>query len=153
MPVIIIGADTEHGLPVATALTGRAGEVRAFVTDRASAEPLRQLGIKVAIGDVSDASHIEGAAHDAFSAILMAEAAGDDRERSFAPSFEGVVARWVEGLSGAGVKRLIWIGPDPMPGLLDTGPESASIDTDGLSPAEVAAEAVRLDDLAVLDPP
>ena len=136
---------------VATALTTRDGEVRAFVTDPAAAHPLRELGIKVAVGDVSDASHIEGAAHDAFSAVLMAEAASDERERSFASSYDEVVAAWRQGVGGAGVKRIIWIGPEPMPGSAGAGIESASIDSGALSPGEVASEAVRLDDLAELD--
>lgn len=153
MPVIVIGADTVLGQTVATALTGRAGEVRAFVTDPAAAEPLRRAGIKVAVGDVSDDSHIQGAAHDAFSAVLIAEAASDDRERSFASSYDDVLRSWRQGVTEAGVKRIIWIGPDAVPSILvETGMESASIDTSALSPEDVASEAVRLDDLATIDP-
>jgi uncharacterized protein YbjT (DUF2867 family) len=153
MPVIIIGADTEHGSAVAAALTGRDGEVRAFITDPGAAEPLRRLGIKVAIGDVSDASHIEGAAHDAFSAVLLTEAASDTRERSFASTYEAVLHAWRAGLHGAGVSRVIWIGREPLPPpLVGWEVESASIDTGALSPEEVASEAARLDDLAVIDP-
>lgn len=151
MPAIVIGADADLGYRVAAALTRRQGEVRGFVTDPASAGPLRRLGIKVAVGDVSDASHIEGAAHDAFSAVLMAEAALDDRERSFASSYEALVEAWASGLKDAGVRRIIWVGADPIPPRLADGTESASIDTGVLSPDEVAAEAARLDDLAALD--
>jgi uncharacterized protein YbjT (DUF2867 family) len=151
MPVIIIGADTEYGPAVASALSRRQGEVRAFVTDPATAEPLRALGIKVAVGDVSDASHIEGAAHDAFSAVLMAEAALDGRERSFAASYEKVVDAWKQGLADAGVKRLIWIGPDAMPSTLATWIESASIDAGAMTPDEAGSEAARLDDLAAIE--
>ena len=153
MPVIVIGADTALGQTVATALTGRAGEVRAFVTDLAAAEPLRRAGIKVAVGDVSDDSHIQGAAHDAFTAVLIAEAASDDRERSFASSYDAVLRSWRRGMTEAGVKRIIWIGPEAAPPfLLATGVEAASIDTSVLSPEDVATEAVRLDDLATIDP-
>jgi len=151
MPAIVIGADTDLGYRVASALTRRQGEVRGFVTDPASAGPLRRLGIKVAVGDVSDGSHIAGAAHDAFTAVLMAEAAVDDRERSFASSYEALVEAWASGLKDAGVRRIIWVGADPIPPGIGTGTESASIDTGALSPDEVAAEAARLDDLAVLD--
>jgi len=151
MPVIIIGADTEYGPAVASALSRRHGEVRAFVTDPASAESLRGLGIKVAVGDVSDGSHIEGAAHDAYSAVLMAEAALDGRERSFAASYDGVVGAWRQGLADAGVKRLIWIGPDAIPAALATWIESAAIDTGAFTPDEAGSEAARLDDLAALE--
>ena len=151
MPVIIIGADTEYGPAVASALSRRQGEVRAFVTDPASAESLRGMGIKVAIGDVSDASHIEGAAHDAFSAVLIAEAALDGRERSFAATFDKVVDAWRHGLADAGVKRLIWIGPDAIPAVLESGVESASINTGTLTADEAGSEAARLDDLAAIE--
>jgi len=153
MPAIVIGADTDLGYRVAAALTQRQGEVRAFVTDPASADPLRRLGIKVAVGDVSDGSHIEGAAHDAFSAVLMAEAALDDRERSFAVSYAALVEAWASGLADAGVSRVIWVGPDPIPPRIADHHESASVDTGALTPDEVAAEAARLDDLAALDRP
>lgn len=153
MPVIVIGADTDHGLAVAAALTTRAGEVRAFVTDPDSAPALRNLGIKVAIGDVSDASHIEGAAHEAFSAVLMAEAGLDDRERSFSTSYDMLVSAWARGLNDAGVRRIIWVGPDARPPapIASAAAETAAIDVRGRSAAEVAAETVRLDDLAEVD--
>ena len=120
MPVMVVGADTELGRVVAAALTARDGEVRAFVTDPSSADPLRALGIKVAVGDVSDASHIEGAAHDVFSAVLLSEAASDDRERSFAASFVEVVCACKQGVIVAGAKRILWIGPVPMPGSMES---------------------------------
>jgi len=153
MPVIVIGADTEYGMAVSRALTRRAGEVRAFVTDPESADSLRQLGIKVAVGDVSDASHIEGAAHRAFSAVLVAESALDGRERSFATTYDALVDAWALGLRDAQVRRIIWVGADdePPPAISASGPECASIDTRHRSHREVADEAVRLDDLAEIE--
>lgn len=153
MPVIVIGADTDYGLAVAEAVSRRRGEVRAFVSNPASAQSLRELGIKVAVGDVSDASHIEGAARQAFSAVLVAESGLDDRERSFAPSYEALVEAWARELRDAGVTRIIWVGPDdePPPAISGSGMESVSIDTRNRSPQEVADEAVRLDDLAEIE--
>ncbi len=153
MPVIVVGADTEYGRAAATALTQRDGEVRAFVTNPDVAPQLRELGIKVAVGDVSDASHIEGAALQAFSAVLVAEAASDGRERSFASTFQDLVAAWTDAVKSAGVQRVIWIGPDTTPPVPLAGGEyeSAAVDTRELSPDEAAAEAVRLDDLARLE--
>ncbi len=153
MPVIVIGADTVSGGAVAPALTHREGEVRAFVTDLESAGPLRRLGIKVAVGDVSDSSHIDGAARRAFVAVLIAECGTDDRERAFAASAEALSAAWAEGLAGAGVHRLIWVGPgSELPGTLAAAtPEWAVVNTQGRSPNEIAAEVGRLDNLASLD--
>lgn len=152
MPVIIIGADSAYGTAVARALARRDGEVRAFVTDPGSAQLLRDLGIKVAVGDVSDGSHIEGAAHRAFTAVLIAEAAGDGRERSFARSFDHLMTAWADALQAAGVERIVWVGPDEAaPGpIRAAGTETACIDTRRMPPEEAAREAVRLDDLADL---
>jgi uncharacterized protein YbjT (DUF2867 family) len=154
MPVIVVGADTDYGTAVAEALSTRAGEVRAFVTDPASAKPLRVLGIKVAIGDVSDASHLAGAAYGAYSAVLIAEAGLDDRERSFASSHEALLSAWADGLREAGVSRIIWVAPDAnLPeAIAATGVPGAVVDTRGRSAGQVAAETVRLDDLAEIDP-
>jgi len=154
MPVIVIGADTEYGMAIAEALTRRQGEVRAFVTDVESAKPLRGLGIKVAVGDVSDASHIEGASRQAFSAVVVAESALDGRERSFAKSYDVLVRAWAEGLQGAGVTRIIWVGSEaaPPPAVAAATAECVAIDIRDRSPRQVADEAVRLDDLAVIDP-
>ena len=84
MPVIVIGADTTLGAEITNGLVPRDGEVRAFVTDPEAARALRDLGIKVAVGDVSDGSHVGGAALNCFCAILIADATSDDRERAFA---------------------------------------------------------------------
>ena len=152
MPVIVVGADTEYGLAVAEALSGRDGEVRAFVTDPNAAQPLRTLGIKVAIGDVSDASHIAGAAHGAFSVVMIADAALDNRERSFAASYDALLKAWAEGLREAEVSRGIWVAPGedlPEP-LASSGIPNAVVDTRNRSPQEVGAEVARLDDLAEL---
>jgi nucleoside-diphosphate-sugar epimerase len=153
MPVIVVGADTVYGLAAAGALSRRHGEVRAFVTDPDSAPALRELGIKVAIGDVSDGSHIEGAALQAFCAVLIAAAGTDDRERSFASTFEDLVAAWIEAVVRAGVQRVIWIGPDDDPpmALVESGLELAALDTRSSTPEEIAAETFRLDDLASLE--
>ncbi len=62
MPVIVVGADTEIGLASIEGLLARQGEVRAFVTDPEVGASLRERRVKVALGDVSDPSHIEAAA-------------------------------------------------------------------------------------------
>ena len=54
MPVIVVGADTEVGRAAVDALLPDAAEVRAFVTDPKAIDPLKALGVKVAVGDVID---------------------------------------------------------------------------------------------------
>ncbi len=154
MPVLIVGADTELGEAVVAALLSRQGEVRAFVSDVDSGLALKERGVKVATGDVSDASHVGGAALNTFSAVLVPEAAFDGRERSFAGDPDAVFAAWAEALREAGVRRAIWIEDGRAPGgeerLRAVVPEVAAVATTGRSATEIAAEVARLDELAEL---
>ena len=150
MPVIVIGADTPHGLAVVAALLDREGELRAFVSDVDAAIDLRTSGVKVAIGDVSDGSHIGGAAMNTFSAVLIAAAATDNRERSFAGTLEGVITAWAEGLREARVHRALWVGdhpPDEHP-IRTAVAEFAVVTTSGRPPQQIAAEVAELDEAA-----
>jgi nucleoside-diphosphate-sugar epimerase len=107
MPVIVVGADTPTGAQIVEALLEPGREVRAFVSDPDEGMRLRELGAKVALGDVSDDSHIGAAATQCFSAILLSEAARDNRERSFATDEPEVLKAWASGVSG--VQRVIWV--------------------------------------------
>jgi uncharacterized protein YbjT (DUF2867 family) len=109
MPVIVIGADTPVGFELVTALVDGMREVRAFVSDPDRADQLRSAGVKVATGDVSDASHVAGACTNVFSVVLIAEAARDDRERAFAADEHQVLSAWVEAVGEASVGRVIWV--------------------------------------------
>lgn len=119
MPVIVVGADTAVGRAIVDALIEPDREVRAFVSDLGAAEELRGQGVKVALGDVSDPSHVGGACTRCFSAVLVTEAASDDRERSFAKTPGAVLSGWVEAVQDAQVTRIIWVGEGaiPVPGL------------------------------------
>ncbi len=138
MPVLVVGADTEMGKAAVEALLSRAGEVRAFVTDPGVALELKKRGVKVATGDVSDASHVGGAATSVFSAVLVSAAATDDRERSFATSPLAVARAWAEGLADARVRRIIWVGPSLLAdeaGLSTSAPEFAVVEANDVSTA------------------
>lgn len=114
MPVIVVGADTPLGFRIVEALADTDQEVRAFVTEPGIRPRLKGLGIKVATGDVSDASHVEAACTNAFTAVLVTEAATDDRERSFAADRAAVLTGWAEAVGTANVSRVIWIdGGEP----------------------------------------
>jgi putative NADH-flavin reductase len=149
MPVIVVGADTPLGEIIMDALLPRQGEVRAFVSSPAAAASLKQRGVKVALGDVSDGSHVGGAALNAFCAVLVETAAVDDRERSFATDAAGVLAAWVEGLNDAKVVRTIFVGPHHGH-RASLRSASAVVDPDRLSPPEVAERVAALEDAADL---
>lgn len=144
MPVIVIGADHPVGTAVVEVLVGRAGEVRAFVTDPQEAERLRSLGVKVAVGDVSDETHIGAAALGAFAAVLVTPAADDGRDLAFARPV-AVPGLWVRAVADAGITRLIVVGDDEVavPG---TMAEHAFVATSDRRFDAIAAEVAALED-------
>ena len=146
MPVIVIGADTPTGRAIVEALVEPEREVRAFVTDPEVGAELRSLGVKVATGDISDATHIEGASTRCFSAVLIEEAATDSRERSFARDIAAVFRAWADGISAAGVSRAIWVTAEPVP-------DSKVGEVAVVSPdrPELVETVVALDDVRILD--
>lgn len=146
MPVIVVGADTLLGEEILQRLTQPDREVRAFITDPTAAESLRERGVKVAIGDVSDDSHVSSACLNCFSAVLVDEAAQDDRVRAFAADPDSVITAWATAVAEAGVKRVIWVTSR-------TPPPVADAETVVVDPAvgDVAGYVYRLDEAAALD--
>jgi nucleoside-diphosphate-sugar epimerase len=109
MPMIVVGADTAAGNVLIEALDAAAREIRVFVTDEEQGRRLKDRGFKVATGDVSDHTHVEAAATRCFSAVLVAEAAHDSRERSFADTPRAVLEGWANAVSNSKVTRVIWV--------------------------------------------
>ena len=138
MPVIVVGADTEVGESIVDELSQPGREVRVFVSDEGRVDPYRSRGFKVALGDVSDDSHVWGAATRCFSAVLIAEAADDERERSFATSPRAVLEGWADAVTRAGVKRVIWVASDDPPAT--PGTETAVVRPDDPGLAKRVAE-------------
>ena len=145
MPVIVIGADTSSGESILEGLIEPNREIRVFVSDEQVASKMKEQGFKVALGDVSDESHIEAASTQCFTAILIGEAANDDRERSFIEESKEILAAWSRAISSSGVSRAIWViaGEPPK---TDTK-EVATVDPDDPKLAETV---VQLDDAQVI---
>ena len=150
MPVIVIGADTDLGEAVLDALLPRESEIRAFVSSPEAADGLRRRGLKVALGDVSDGSHVSAAARDVFCAVLVATAARDARERSFAASEDAVLAAWEDAMREAGVRRVIWLDDGGAAGSSTAATETVRVDAAGRDPTTVATEVARLEGAARL---
>lgn len=143
MPVMIVGADTPFGEAIVRGMAGRDGEIRVFVSDPDAAVRYRSIGVKVATGDVSDASHIEAACTNVHTAVLLTDAAADARERAFARSAEGVMRGWAVAVRAARVKRVVWVdGGDPPRTSI---PEEALVDP-SLGMEEVVSQVVELDE-------
>jgi hypothetical protein len=141
MPVIVVGADTEPGRAVVDELRDPQREIRVFVSDADQAARYRDLGLKVALGDVSDESHVEAACEMCFTAVLIAEAAHDTRERSFADGPDEVMRGWARAAGNAGVTRVIWVIEAEHPA---TGsPEVATVDP---ARSDLAIRVAEIDD-------
>lgn len=106
---MVVGADTERGRRITQRFLEPEREVRAFVTDPGVADDLKAGGAKVAIGDVSDDSHLAGACLNCFSVVLVADAAIDERTRSFAAAPDKVLEAWARAVDSADVRRVIWV--------------------------------------------
>lgn len=152
MPVIVVGADTPEGQAVIDRLVRREGEVRAFVTDPSVAGALREAGVKVAVGDVTDFGHVEAAMMGCFAAVLLTGATTDGRERSFARTHVEVIDGWREALSGSGVHRAIWVTDDEVAAVT---PEHTVVEPGSDLPARIGeldeADAVAWSRLVVED--
>ncbi|MEX0826249.1 MAG: hypothetical protein WD184_05810 [Acidimicrobiia bacterium] len=143
MPVIVIGADSPLGAAIVDTFRGRPGELRAFVGTAAAGEPLRAAGFKVAVGDISDSTHVEGAVFGCFTAVLVAEAAADGRDLAFADGPDSVIDGWLAAVTACSVPRVILVGSARA---ARAGVAWVTVDPTGRPAAEVAAEVARLDD-------
>ncbi len=151
MPILVIGADTSIGAQLMQQLSSRDGEVRAFVTDAHVGLALKETGVKVATGDVSDASHISAAAAGCFSVVAIGEAAVDSRERAFASTPSGVLATWSEAIREARPRRVILIQNPSAPSIEVDAPEFLVVSTADRPLAEVVSEVAEAEDRAVWD--
>lgn len=113
--MIVVGADTGSGSALVERLDASDREIRLFVSDETKGLELKGRGFKVATGDVSDDSHVEAASTRCFSAVLIAEAARDDRERSFADTADGVLQGWATAVARSNVTRVIWVTSEDHP--------------------------------------
>ena len=101
----------------------------------------------MALGDVSDFSHVEAAALNCFCAVLVVDAATDTRERSFANQAYEIVEGWAGAVRNAGLQRIIWVSGDgslvPFP---SPAPEVATVVV-GSNLEEATTEVARLEEI------
>ena len=147
MPVIVVGADTAAGLEIIGQVIGPEREVRAFVSDPSLGGRLKEQGVKVALGDISDTSHLAAACLRCHTAVLVCEAADDGREISFAADSREVFGGWAQAVAEAGVRRVIWVTDQPVPPV--AVPEQATVDRN-LPLSQLAHLVAELDDASSL---
>ena len=153
MPVLVVGADTPVGAIVVKALSNREGELRCFVTDPDIAAGLTSSSTKVALGDVSDGSHVGGAGLNCFSMVFMCAAATDMRERAFCTTPAQVFEQWQEAITMAGPRRVIWVEDAETAGSGSriVADEIAVVAGADLSHREIADRVVALDEASDLN--
>jgi hypothetical protein len=122
-------------------------EVRAFVSDPATADRLKKRGAKVALGDLSDSSHVAGAALRCFTMVLIGPAADDGREIGFATDPAALFRGWVQAAEEARAQRIIWVTDEKTPASLI---ETAQVRVGDRVLDEIAEEVARKDDAASL---
>ena len=147
MPVMVVGADTLLGEVIIGELIEPDREVRAFVSDPSRGVRLKERGVKVAVGDVSDTSHVSSACLRCHTVVLVCEASRDGREISFAADAGELFGQWAQAVSEAGVKRVIWVTDHAVPEV--QVPEQAEVNST-LSPEEIATRVADLDDAVAL---
>ena len=144
---MVVGADTPVGEAIIGELIDPDREVRAFVSDPSTGVRLKEAGVKVALGDVSDTSHVSAACLRCHTVVLVCDAGRDGREISFAADAEELFGQWAQAVSEAGARRVIWVANHPVPEA--QVPERATVDSD-MSRGEIAHSVADLDDAAVL---
>ena len=149
MPVMVVGADTPVGEVIIGQLIEPDREVRAFVSDPSVGVRLKEAGVKVAVGDISDTSHVSSACLRCHTVVLVCEAGRDGREISFAADAGELFTQWALAVSEAGTKRVIWVTDHPVPEA--QVPEQTTVGS-ALPPQEVATRVADLDDACSLPP-
>ncbi len=147
LPVMVVGADTPLGEAILAEVTEPDREVRAFVSDPSAGARFKEGGVKVAVGDISDTSHVSAACLRCHTAVLVCEATGDGREISFADHPGDLLDQWANAVSEAGVRRVIWVADHPVP--TTAVPEQATVDST-LPRSTIARQVAALDEAATL---
>ena len=147
MPVMVVGADTAAGREIIGQVNAPEREVRAFVSDPSQGSCLKEQGVKVALGDLSDISHLAAACLRCHTVVLVCDAACDGREISFASDPQEVFTGWAQAVTEARVRRVIWVSDQPVPQA--AVPEQATVDST-LPLPELAELVTELDDAVSL---
>src|SRR5439155_16498046 len=109
MPVVVTGASGFIGKRAVQAFAAVSPEVRAFIRNREAAPALREIGAKIAIGEITDVERLEvvmSGAHTVCHLVggLELRAGGD-----YETQIVGTVRSVIEAARRAGVKRFLYL--------------------------------------------
>lgn len=111
MPVVLLGGEPFVAQAVASAMLGVSPEVRALVSTREDAEPLRALGAKVAVGEPADWDLLETVLSGAHTLCLLGASRGWWDERDPRPDAVEVLERTLDQARPARIERLLATAP------------------------------------------
>lgn len=113
---MIIGASGLVGPYVIRALVGTSPEVRAVVRRPEAAQPLRELGAKVAIASLSDAETLDAVMRGAHTIVHLAGGLDLPDDAAYEPANLGTTVAALAAAKEAGVRRFVFLsfpGADP----------------------------------------
>lgn len=113
---MITGASGLVGTYVIRALVGTSPEVRAVVRRPEAAQPLRELGAKVAIASLSDAETLDAVMRGAHTVVHLAGGLDLPDEEAYEPANLGTTVAALAAAKEAGVRRFVFLsfpGADP----------------------------------------
>jgi NADH dehydrogenase len=116
MTVLVTGASGSIGPAVVAAFRRSFPEVRAYVRRAEAAEPLRELGAKVAVGEADDPETLGIAMYGVFTVCHLLGAVDAPDEEAYREANAGSVETALEVASRVGVRRFLFLstpGADP----------------------------------------
>jgi NADH dehydrogenase len=109
MPVVVTGASGFIGRHAVPAFTRVSPEVRAFVRNRASVPALRELGAKIAVGEITDADRLEVVMAGAHTVCHLVGGLNEPDAARYEPQILGSLLPVLEAARRASVKRLLYL--------------------------------------------
>jgi uncharacterized protein YbjT (DUF2867 family) len=109
MPVVVTGASGFIGRHAVPAFAGVSPEVRAFVRNRAAAPALREMGAKIAVGEITDADRLEVVMAGAHTVCHLVGGLNETDAARYEPQILGSLLAVLDAARRASVKRLLYL--------------------------------------------
>jgi uncharacterized protein YbjT (DUF2867 family) len=109
VPVVLTGATGFIGSRAVQAFTKVSPGVRAFVRDRQAASPLREIGAKVAVGEITDVERLEVVMAGAHTVCHLVGGLNLPQRLDYESQIVGTLAPVLEAARNASVKRFLYL--------------------------------------------
>jgi uncharacterized protein YbjT (DUF2867 family) len=109
MPVVVTGASGFIGRHAVPAFVASSPEVRAFVRNRAAAPALREMGAKIAVGEITDVDRLEVVMAGAHTVCHLVGGLNEPDASRYEPQILGSLLPVLEAARRASVKRLLYL--------------------------------------------